>query len=59
MLTSGSPEQECARLDPSWFRGRDETTRPFEFLLHPGIHQARLTRGEGLQNRKQAQGRAT
>lgn len=39
-------------MDTSWFRGRDETRRPFNFLLHPGVLLSHLTRGEGLQNRK-------
>lgn len=50
MLTSGLPEQECARLDLSW-SGRKRLRDPGKLLLYPGVHQARLTRGEGLQNR--------
>lgn len=47
------------KAGPKLVQGREKTTRPFEFLLYPGVHQARLTRGEGLQNRKRAQGGAT
>lgn len=57
MLTSGLPEQECARLDPKLVRwGREKTNRPFEFLLlYPESTKPGSPGGEGLQNRKRAQ----